>query len=81
MVLYITMNGNSRTCGRSNAFALMYRRANETFYECISLDAFIKSPITPFSVFPAKAGIQSFLKSSGLPPEFIPAKAGAGVTV
>jgi len=55
MVLYITMNGNSRTCGRSNAFALMYRRAYETSYECISLEAFIKIPITPFPVIPAKA--------------------------
>jgi len=35
MVLYITMNGNSGTCGRSNAFALMYRRANGAFYEIV----------------------------------------------
>jgi len=37
MVLYITMNGNSRTCRGSNTFALMYRRANGTFYEFINV--------------------------------------------
>jgi hypothetical protein len=36
MVLYITMNGNSRTCGPLITFALMYRRASGTFYEGIT---------------------------------------------
>ena len=31
---------------------------NATFYECIKLDAFVKSQELPFSVIPAKAGIQ-----------------------
>jgi rhodanese-related sulfurtransferase len=35
MVLYITMNANSGTCVRCDAFALMYRRANGTFYEAV----------------------------------------------
>jgi len=30
------------------------------FYEVINLDEFVKSPKVPFSVIPAKAGIQSF---------------------
>jgi hypothetical protein len=33
MVLYITMNGKPGTCRLVSAFALMYRRANATFYE------------------------------------------------
>jgi hypothetical protein len=37
MVLYITMNGKSGTCGLSNAFALMYRRANTAFYEAVKV--------------------------------------------
>lgn len=35
MVRYITMNGDSGTCVRLNEFALLYRRANGTFYESI----------------------------------------------
>ena len=31
-----------------------------TFYEAINLDGLVKSPKIPFSVIPAKAGIQSF---------------------
>ena len=35
MVRYFTTNGKSNTYGRSQAFALRYRRVNGTFYECV----------------------------------------------
>jgi hypothetical protein len=41
MVLYITMNGNSGTCVRCDAFALRYRRVNRTFYEFVKFVKFI----------------------------------------
>jgi hypothetical protein len=41
------MNGKSGACGFSNAFALMYRRANTTFYEAV------KAGINKLSVFGA----------------------------
>jgi hypothetical protein len=43
MVLYITANGKSDTYGCCEAFALMYRRANWTFYEFIKLYPFVMS--------------------------------------
>ena len=81
MVLYITMNGDSRTCGRSNAFALMYRRANETFYDGISLYAFIRNPITPFSVIPAEPEIQLLRAVPQRPETGDPAPAKSGTQV
>jgi hypothetical protein len=55
-----TTNGISGTYARSQAFALMYRRVNGTFYEIINIDGFVKSPKVVFFVIPAEAGIQSF---------------------
>jgi hypothetical protein len=60
MVLYITMNGNSGTCVRCDAFALMYRRANGTSYEAVNVDGLVKTRESSFSVVPAKAGIQEY---------------------
>ena len=53
MVLYITMNKNSRTCGHSNAFALMYRRANRAFYKFIKDYFFILVIFVPCKPSPA----------------------------
>gem|GEM_PF-6597697 len=33
----LTTNGSSTTYSRLQAFALRYRRVNETFYECIKV--------------------------------------------
>jgi len=51
MVLYITMNGNPGTCGFSNAFALMYRRANGTSYDSINLKQQIFNIDDPVFIF------------------------------
>ena len=60
MVRYLTTNGKLSTYRLYDPFALRYRRGNGTFYECMNIDGFVRSRETPFSVIPAKAGIQEF---------------------
>jgi membrane fusion protein, copper/silver efflux system len=59
MVLHITMNWNSGTCGCSNSFALMYRRANGTSYEGIKIGTLMKKG--HFAILIAAIALLSFL--------------------
>jgi hypothetical protein len=45
MVRYLTTNGKSDTYACLDAFALMYRRANGTFYESITIESSRKQAI------------------------------------